>query len=131
MRSASDRRNWTPEAEEILTRMYNDGARDWDVYRALQGKYSRQAISNKRSRMGLIRKNMSEAVKAWRQAKKETSAPFDAVAASIMHLVDLKRAGHSPRFTELNIPRDDGLPWRHMPEPCMLSYSPAAACAEA
>lgn len=26
--------------------------------------------------------------------------------ASILHLVDLKRAGHSPRFTELHIPPD-------------------------
>lgn len=28
--------------------------------------------------------------------------------ASILHLVDLKRAGHSPRFTELHIPPDAG-----------------------
>lgn len=131
MRSLQDRRNWLPEAVTTLVTMYNEGASDREIYRALGGRYSLQAISNKRSRMGMVKKNMSIAVKAWREEKRMARLPFDAAAASIWHLVDLKRAGHSPRFTELNVPRDDGLPWRHNPEPLLGYRSPAAMLSEA
>jgi hypothetical protein len=52
--------------------------------------------------------------------------------ASIMHLVDLKRAGHSPRHTELSIPSDDsGLRRAWMPPAATLLYgSTSAMCAE-
>lgn len=50
--------------------------------------------------------------------------------ATVLHLLDLERAGHSPRFTELNIPHDDGIPWQWSPEPSISYRSPAAMLAE-
>jgi hypothetical protein len=52
------------------------------------------------------------------------------VEANVAHLIDLKRAGHSPALTEANIPNDDGLPWRFVPEPFCDYRSPAASCIE-
>jgi hypothetical protein len=52
--------------------------------------------------------------------------PVDASAA---HLIDLKRAGHSPLRTELAID-SDGLAARFVPEPLATYRSPAAMLAE-
>jgi len=52
--------------------------------------------------------------------------------ASILHLLDLKRAGHSPTRTELNIPSDDRAVYFPAPLVSNVSHygSPAAAIAE-
>lgn len=49
--------------------------------------------------------------------------------ASILHLLDLKRAGHSPRYTELKI-KSDFYPVRFETTSTFASYSssPAALC---
>jgi hypothetical protein len=67
-----------------------------------------------------------------------SSAPNDGAAvelrnlmiANIMHLLDLKRAGHSPSRTELDIPQGYGAP-RLAPAPITMSItgSSAAQCA--
>lgn len=53
----------------------------------------------------------------------------DVMAANILHLVDLKRAGHSPRFTELNITPDVSAPGQrvtplaeHSSSSCAISW---------
>ena len=67
-----------------------------------------------------------------------SSAPNDGAAAelrnlmiaNIMHLLDLKRAGHSPSRTELDIPQGYGVPRRVRIEPDMsITGSSAAQCA--
>jgi hypothetical protein len=58
----------------------------------------------------------------------EGAFSFAAKRASILHLLDLKRAGHSPRFTEYKI--ETGDVGKYYPKPSSQSYlgSPAASC---
>ncbi len=58
--------------------------------------------------------------------KSAATARLRELRASVWHLVDLKRAGHSPRFTEMQIDRHDRitrLPERRPPR----GRKPAAA----
>lgn len=51
--------------------------------------------------------------------------------ANLRHLLDLKRAGHSPRFTELRNPPDTAGPLSFVPASILsLTGSSAASCAE-
>jgi hypothetical protein len=50
--------------------------------------------------------------------------------ASILHLVDLKRAGHSPRRTEYHIPTERPIPLRNYATHGSICGSPGAMCQE-
>lgn len=53
------------------------------------------------------------------------------IKASVWHLIDLKRAGHSPRRTELVLAVDGALPQRFSTAAASSSCgSPAASCVE-
>jgi hypothetical protein len=98
-------------------------------------KRSENAVRQQLVRIGLIRPERTREEIAWcvrnnRFAEKPDVPKTvfrDPRAASIWHLVDLKRAGHSPRQTELTIP-DEGTPTRFAVEVEYSPGSPAAMC---
>ena len=131
---------WTPEAIELVINARKLGKPDHLIAQELGAGYSESSVYHLRRRIGCLEPNASRPTKrVWRGISPErlieklmASAPVSLTdaEASVCHLIDLKRAGHSPRYTELNISHDDGLPWRHQPEPSVLSNSPAAAVVE-
>ena len=110
---------WTEEENAILTEMYEAGA-DWaDLARELP----RRTVTTiqRRSRfLGLTR------------VAPEAGISTGLQRATRLHLLDLKRAGHSPRRTELHVPADGSVPLRIAPALAHSSGcgSSAALCEE-
>lgn len=125
---------WTPEVVTELRRLYEAGFTDSQIAEQLPGHHSGRAICAKRARLGLITKSMRDPVKvaaarARRDEERLRPTVLTPQEASLWHLIDLKRAGHSPIFTELRI-TSEGAVARIAPEPCMTYRSPAAMLAE-
>jgi hypothetical protein len=122
---------WTPQRVALLRRYHAEGKSGQEIARLFGGVFSRQAVDNKRSRLGLVSQRRSLAVLSWRKAGPEEKArPMAIEEAHIWHLIDLKRAGHSPTRTELHV-ESEGVPMRFsQPLAGGLASSPAALCME-
>jgi hypothetical protein len=93
-------------------------------------------IGTRRDTVSAICRGISRHEQAAEPSEKtEAAARRAAIYANVWHLVDLKRAGHSPRQTELNVPHDDSIATAQIRAAsygnhASLSGSPGAMCAE-
>ena len=109
---------WSDEEVSVLERAF------WEklTYREMEGRLpgrTPQAIAFKAGKLGLKKRERDCAV----------MDRFQAQVASFWHLIDLKRAGHSPWTTELNVPAR-GVYVTPLPVSVSSCGSPAALCAE-
>jgi hypothetical protein len=112
---------WTEERIELLHQYHDEGKTGEEIARLFGGVISREAINMKRSRLGLVN---------YQRSLEMISGCLSPQEASIWHLVDLKRAGHSPTRTELKV-EEAGCPMRFSSQlPGGLASSPAALCME-
>jgi hypothetical protein len=121
--------HWTPEQDAALVEGFQKRMNDQQIKDVYNLPFTVNAIRCKRARMRLVSRHHSEYMKESCAQRRQERAARCLQSASIWHLVDLKRAGHSPTKTELSI-SNEGLPTRFHIEPCLLSRSPAAALVE-
>lgn len=123
---------WTPEKIAILQRCYEEKKTDAEIQEELGQQFSIKSICSKRHRLGLVSESRSKSLAEFK-ARKIMALPkpeFNVFQANIWHLIDLKRAGHSPRNTELAVV-SDGVTYRASAALAAgLATSPAAICAE-
>ena len=123
-------KRWTPDEERKLRELFAAGWKDREIAEAFPGRFGERAITHKRSRMGLVDKTLSNTSRAVKERlRRERGNALSAQQASIWHLIDLKRAGHSPTRTELKI-SPEGVGQRFAPEPSLTYRSPFAAIVE-
>lgn len=121
---------WSPEEDAQVRRLVEDGASNREIADAMPGRTER-SIEARRRRLCIVapRKQSPQDEKPSRPEEHVRAPVLTPQEASIWHLIDLKRAGHSPRFTELHI-EPMGAVGRIVPEPCMTYRSPAAMLSE-
>jgi DNA-binding CsgD family transcriptional regulator len=100
-------RIWAQHEVETAARMHSEGASFGRIARAI-GK-TKASVKTK------ITRRIAQPVGALAKAARPHFVPAGPnddearrMAASLLHLIDLKRAGHSPARTELRVPRDYG-----------------------
>ena len=124
--------HWSKEDEQRLRIMCGDNFALADLCRLL--KRSENAVRKRCVRLGIQWGEYSEARARGGHAARKLRAmnayrPRDHRASNIWHLIDLKRAGHSPTRTELRI-GGDGLARVFYPQTVAVFSSPAQLCAE-
>ncbi len=116
------RKMFTREDDATLLRMRQGGATFGQIMMALRGHSYGSCKKRYRRLTGIFAAPVDGG-----------QAPFDLSRANLLHLLDLKRAGHSPRVTELRV-ISDGCPVvaRRILAPPRFSGcgSPSALCAE-
>lgn len=121
MSKKSDPRQWCEVEDTILLEMSAAGA----TYEAVAEAVNRTALSvlarARRLKVSFVHKQPHSEAKS--HASNKAIAYHELVRANIMHLVDLKRAGHSPRSTEFKISPDDSSSIRTQPTPVFSSSS--------
>jgi hypothetical protein len=96
--------SWTPELVATLRQQYEAGKPMREIAAALGGTFD--AVRGKVREQGFKR------VKARQYGAGGYQVPYrewqreDMIRWNLLHLLDLKRAGHSPTHTELHIPSD-------------------------
>jgi DNA-binding CsgD family transcriptional regulator len=128
--------DWSPADIIQLRRMLSGGLSYREVAEALGRTEGAVRDAKKRAGIGTIRKagrpsaDLTErGEQAERHLRQEDRRRL--MEANIWHLVDLKRAGHSPRHTEMRNPPDTGRPVTFLPTPRLSLYgSPSASCSE-
>lgn len=127
MESRVIRSRWTKEEDDFL-RQWAGSITFQEIAKRL-GR-DRSAADARARRLGL--RGMEKGIARKMVARRASGRPHGWCArrASLMHLIDLKRAGHSPRHTELTIPDVGALA---MPVRQSIAFSgpgsPAAMCA--
>src|SRR5437868_13322637 len=108
---------WTPERDRALRRMWQAGVPTTQLEREFG--VGRTAIRERADRLGLERRGTSKLDKPWgytnlsplaESRQKQRAELHKRKVATLKHLLDLKRAGYSPRHTELSNPPDTGRP---------------------
>jgi hypothetical protein len=107
--SRTDCLHWTGDQEAAIVDGFHKGLNDQEIKDAYNLPFTANAIRCKRSRMNLVSKRHSEYMKESCAQRRQERAARCLQSASIWHLVDLKRAGHSPTRTEWIVP-SEGLP---------------------
>lgn len=121
---------WTPEAIALLHKYHAEGKTRFEMHRLFAGRFSVNAIRHKLSRLRLVDQTRSEACRERRANEKTAVNRQCVITANVWHLIDLKRAGHSPTRTELNVSSFG--PVRYStPLADGVATSPAALCTEA
>jgi hypothetical protein len=123
--------NWTPEYMEQLRAHFHAGKTHSEIHRLMGGRFTVNAIRHKLSRLSMVCETRSEARRQGRADEKSACQRIGLIEANIWHLIDLKRAGHSPTRTELNVCSFGGPVRYSLPLADGISTSPAALCAEA
>ena len=133
---------WTPERVTMLTEMHDQGVSDEQIAVALGHGFNQKIVESARWRFGITTRPLIDTArkpsvligKSSREVidhlMKKSPAQLTPAEASLCHLIDLKRAGHSASMTEERIEHDGGLPWRWNPPPSLMYRSPAAALVE-
>ena len=112
-------KNWTLEEDEIIVKGVERGLTDRLVADELTGR-SADAVARRRAALGIFKNGVGYGSSVRRfdavirsildgaRVAKPTDDQSLKQAASVAHLIDLKRAGHSARFTEFTFPEHDG-----------------------
>ena len=123
---------WTDEAQLKARQLFSEGYNDAYIAERLGPKFTASSVDNWRRHAGVT----NAKIPAQRAPFTDlphllTLKPHQLlpVEASVLHLLDLKWAGHSPTRTEENITRD-GAPARFYIAPSLMYRSPAAALVE-
>jgi hypothetical protein len=127
---------WTAADIAQLRRLLDKGLSYRAVAEALGRTEGAVRTAKTRAGIGTIRKAGRPSADLTQRGEKverhmRRMERLDLMRSTYLHLLDLKRAGHSPRSTELHNPSDGGAPVSFQREPLLsLVGSSAASCAE-
>lgn len=123
-------RPWTVMQEARLRFLWKEGVPSREIATDLDR--SMRAIKDKVRALGLVPRSAGRPeVLVLDALSAETKGQRDHLRwSNIWHLVDLKRAGHSPRQTELQIGSDGAVLMQSRPPVLSLTGSSAALCVD-
>lgn len=89
-----------------------------------------ERVRNLRAQIRKRFKVTEEELEIRKEARDAEQAAINSWVATRLHLLDLKRAGHSPRHTEYYIPTERPVPLRNYRTHGSIMGSPGAMCGE-